>query len=581
MIQNSRKQHLITLFIYCIISLILLYPASTGKVIPKPQDEKTHIAAIVQAREAMKEGQFPLRTAPIEYHGRGYPKFQFYGPSLYQLTSIIYSVIAPNNPCISFNIILFLSFLCGGFFIYRLVWQLTQRFSASLLSGFAYMVSPYFLVDAHWRHSLTETLALGILAAVLYYTFQLFFNEKFSIKHWLLSSFWWYLLITVHIVTFVNFSLFIGLLILLSLHNKKTLIHAFYVGTAYIWACLLAAWFMAPAFLDSSLIRIGRQLTDTLLDSTHLTSLPRLLSFSWTAASEASPYSIAAFYPAIGWPFLIAFLLCFIGVCFGKMKKNTFMVIKLLLLFILAFFITWSPFDFWPYLPKVFTISQYTYRLLAQIIWIGSLLLGFALSMILKEKVSSWFAIPVGIILIGFCSFSWLEIPPQKMMSVQLLMQDPHLGYFGEERNYLISVNTKEIPHDMQIHPTISVKELESFCHRNHGNIQCDLPSSFTGGIAQFPVLYYPDLLAVFVDRQSSSYFPTFFDNGTFSKNASAPKQKSSYLLVGLSLSPGKHAIVFEFTGLTWANKVSLITIILSILIIIVTWRANIIRPHS
>lgn len=567
-ISQNSQQHLTAFFLYSLLAFALLSPTGSGHVIPRQQDAKTHIAAIVQGKMAMQEGQFILRTAPKEYHGWGYPKFQFYGPTLYFVTSLLYSAIAPDNPYVTFKIIIFISFLLGGFFIYRLSWRLTKHFSASVLSGFAYMAAPYFLIDAHWRNALAETLGLGILAVVLYYTIQLFLDKNFSIKNWLLTSFSWYFLMTVHLITFINSALFIGIFIIL-LSYKKNLIPLLRVATACAWACLLGAWFLAPIFWESSLLHIGRHLTETLMDSNWLTTLPRLLSITSMPSGLANlhPDHLAGpFYPAVGWPFLIGFTLCLFGVFAGRMKQNTALIIKLMFLFLLALFMAWSPVDFWQYLPKMLTVSQYSYRLLAQLIWISALLLAFALSMLLEEKRSdsdsNWLVIPLGILLIGLSSASWLELPALKTKNIHAIMQNPYLGYRHLESNYLISLNTSAIPPQAQLQPDISVKKVVPFCQRIHAITRCHLPESFSGGLTQFPVLYYPDnLIAVSLDNQQPPYFATHYYDPHVKKN--------QYMLVGLSLPPGKHIISFEFIGISWANKISCITLLLSGLLIL------------
>jgi hypothetical protein len=549
-ISDIMQKHLAAFCIYCLLAFALLSPTGSGKFIPKEQDSQTHISAIVQSKASLQEGQFPLRTASIEYNGWGYPKFQFYGPTLYFLTGIIYSVITPDNPYVTFKIILFLSFLLGGFFLYRLSLFFTQHFSASVLAGFAYMAAPYFLIDAHWRYALAEVFGLGIVPILLFYTIKLFFNERFSLKDWLLSGFFCYCLMTTHLITFVNTSLFVGLFILL-LTNTKNLEGLCRTATAYLWGCLLGAWFLAPIFFDSQSFCITRHVSDTLMSFNWLTPLQRLFSITSFPPQDPSPGNLnAPFYPAIGWPLLMGFTICLFGVFCGKMKPYTALVIKLLGLFLLALFMTWSPLNFWQYLPKVLNISQYTYRLLVEAIWIGALLLGLALSIVLEEKMSNWLIIPLGIWLIGLSSASWLMHYPQKTLNVNTLIQRPFLGYSQHsEIGYLVSPFSKL--GKSAIEPSISIQTTKSFCQRNHALIRCELPASFAGGLTQFPVLYYADLLTISVDNKKFPYYPTLNDNRS--------------ILVGIILSPGKHTLVFEFTGISWANKISVIAWILSL----------------
>lgn len=551
-VSETTKKHLAALFLYSLLAYVLLSPTGSGKFIPKTQDAATHIAAIVQSKAALQEGQFPLRTAPLEYKGWKYPKFQFYGPTLYFFTSIINSIIAPNNPYITFKIILFLSFWLGGFFLFRLSLFFTRHFSASVLAGFAYMAAPYFIIDAHWRYALAEVLGLGVIPALLFYNLKLFLNPDFSLKDWLLSSFFCYCLMTIHLISFVNTSLFFGIFIL-SLLNSNNWNGLFRIATAYLWGCLLGAWFLAPIFFDADSFSITRHVSDTLMKFNWLTPLQRLLSITSSSPQYPHPGNLSGpFYPAIGWPLLIGFMICLFGTFCGKMKPYTSLVLKLMLLFLLAIFMTWSPFDFWKYLPKVLTISQYTYRLLLEALWIGALLMGFALSVILEEKMSEWLIIPLGIWLIGLSSASWLAYYPHSTINVEKIIEYPFLGYHQHsERNYLISPLSKL--GKSAIPPSTSIQTTQEFCQQKHSIIQCSLPTAFPGGLTQLPILYYPHLLTISVDGKKFSYYPTTYKN-----------QNIHLVLAGLNLSPGAHTVLVEFTGISWANKLSLIMWILS-----------------
>src|SRR5260370_5716595 len=43
------------------------------------QDLANHVAGIVEAKNALGEGQFPIRVAPRQNDGTRYPLFQYYG----------------------------------------------------------------------------------------------------------------------------------------------------------------------------------------------------------------------------------------------------------------------------------------------------------------------------------------------------------------------------------------------------------------------------------------------------------------------------------------------------------------------
>jgi hypothetical protein len=60
----------------------------------------------------------------------------------------------------------------------------------------------------------------------------------------------------------------------------------------------------------------------------------------------------------------------------------------------------------------------------------------------------------------------------------------------------------------------------------------------------QLPVLFYPNLIDLRIDGKPATYFPLAHPPGP-------------YVLTGITLEPGYHEVVARFRGLVWANVVS------------------------
>ena len=56
-----------------VVAACLMGPITSDTVSPASPDHPNHAAAIVQARQAIDEGQLPLRTAPWQHGGMRYP----------------------------------------------------------------------------------------------------------------------------------------------------------------------------------------------------------------------------------------------------------------------------------------------------------------------------------------------------------------------------------------------------------------------------------------------------------------------------------------------------------------------------
>lgn len=558
----SMRKHWGVFLLYLLLAISLLAPIASSRYAPAGQDWSTHIGLIAQASMAEKEGQFPVRTMPWEFHGVHPATYQFYGPSLYAVGGYLCSHLSPRNPYVIYKILATLSLLLGGFFIYRLSLKWTKSFPAAVLSGFSFMAAPYFLIDINARGALAETVALGVIPFVLYYTYALFSEKNFSIKYFILSSLMWYLLMTTHVVTFVNSSLFIGLFFLL-LSGKKELTRLCRVGFAYVWACLMGAWFLVPLISKAPFLQIaqsGVASSKLLMSANIMTYFSKLLSITALSAVEQGIYGVSEirlpFYPGIGWPMLMGLMVCVYYV-YKKKVENTY-VKKLLLLFALAFIATWSPVDFWQYLPQKLVISQYSYRFLAQIMWIGALLLGWALMLLInnenKERpISHVWMILLGIWVIGSSNASWLTAHYNASVYVGDIVPSPTMGYGNKD--YLM--NPSKIQSDELLMPSWSASKVTAYCHPIENGVACDLPSSFTQGIVQLPTAYYPDLLNIKVDGKRTSYSPTL-------------PNEESVVLVGLPVSAGVHHITAQFVGCSWANKVSVIMVIMSSLLLLV-----------
>ena len=86
---------------------------------------------------------------------------------------------------------------------------------------------------------------------------------------------------------------------------------------------------------------------------------------------------------------------------------NEKLIKALLLTFLLTFILTWSPVDFWKFVPRILVISQFSYRFLAQVVWVGALLVAVAIKLFFNDHDSSAVFF-IGFTLIVLSSSSWL-----------------------------------------------------------------------------------------------------------------------------------------------------------------------------
>jgi hypothetical protein len=426
---HYKHYYLIILF-FAFIAAAIIGPIASEQNIPDMADYANHLAGIIQAKMAFMEGQFPLRITPLEQSGWRYPFYQFYSPTTYTFAGLIYWLITPANPLTACKITIWLALVAAGLFMYRLAYWFVQSKPAALLASVVYLFSPYYIIVVNRLGNLSETLALAMVPAVIYYSLQrYYFPEKE--KTLLQTSLVWYLLATIHLVTFVYTSLMVGIFfVLLTVQTRNHYKNLFKLGIAYIFAAMLSAWFLGPINLLGKYFFLG----DTYKDASNLIYFHPLISYlispvaSITSGASGGIFKV---HPGVGWPVLLAVGVCFYARFYKQSigyKRADYFLPSLLILFSIAFFMVWSPFNFWQWLPSSLLIAQYSWRLLDQVIWIGAILFAWAFLWLYKNKVDLSHVL-LGIFLIALSASPW--IPEIKSSPVQLsdFIKKPVLVY--------------------------------------------------------------------------------------------------------------------------------------------------------
>jgi hypothetical protein len=434
------QQRILLCIFFGIIALSLLAPLNSNRYLPESPDFSNHVAGIVQAKMALTEGQFPLRTAPWQDQGWGNAFFQFYGPLPYLLGGAVYKWVIHSNPFIAYKIIIWSALLLAGIYLFRLVSWLTHSRPVAILASIVYLASPYLLININIRGDFTESIAQCLIPIILYYTLR-YYSKPQDFKRGIATAVIWSALITTHITTFVYSSLFIGLfLLLITLMTENRWKNLIYTGLIYFYSCVLTSWYLVPIILTKKYLFINNQLGNP-TDSAWLTPLPTLLSIT-----AVSPMPLPGngelsipLYAAIGWPILMA-----VGVIiYLLLEKKAFLsnkkkqwTLPLLSIFGIAFFCVWSPINFWQFLPSFLTFLQFSYRLLTQTMWIGTLLFSFAILALFKKNLNIRHVF-IGIVLISLCSSSWLPTQKSSAILIKNIKYKPDLGY--SQHDYLVS----------------------------------------------------------------------------------------------------------------------------------------------
>ncbi len=426
----SYHATLFALFFYSLLAAVILAPVNLINAIPNTHEFVATVAAIIQAKMALSAGQFPLRTMPLEYSGWFYPFYQFYAPSVFTFAGCVYKWLTPASPMLALKFTLWLSLTLGGFFMYRLAYWLVHSIPAAFLAGIIYLSTPYMIISVDRLGNLGEVAALGLLPAVLYYTIaRFYFPDKNSLL--VKAGICWYLLITTHIVTFVYTALCIGLLLLLiTLKNPRHARNLICAGIALFLACLLAMWYLAPVAMFEKYFVIST----TYQDASDITKFhPTLSNLLFSAASNTTNVknTIEALHPAVGLPILFSALIaCFALYSQSKAGKRRadYWLPSLLILFLFTFCMAWSPINFWRWLPSVFLVGQYSWRLLSQVSWLGALLSAWAFCWLFKKNVDARHLV-IGTLIILVSTSAWYPQTEDATLNASSFFRNPLMTY--------------------------------------------------------------------------------------------------------------------------------------------------------
>jgi len=539
-------------FLFSMVATILLIPIASNTHLPNMIDFFNHMAIITQAHEALLDGQFPLRVAPSDLAGFQYPLFQFYSPTSYTIAALIYQAFTSSNPFIAYKITLWSCLVCGGFFIFHLAYKLTQNKSASIFASVAYLTTPFMMISINHIASFNETIAMSLQPLVIYCTLSCY--SSIDLKKTLQTALLWYLLATIHLITFVtlscSISIFIFLLAIQRVQPPKNMVNVLIV---YLFGCFLAAWFLGPIQLLANHLSVIRSFNYYLRWQSIIHLFSPLAHISITEKDSA-----LGIHPSIGWPLLFGIGICFYMIVFEYRSKKTAWITSLFILFFINFFLIWSPLNIWKYVPDFIKVVQYNWRLLNQLSWIGSLLLTYAICRLLESKIKPNY-IYIGIGLLLLTTFVWLPIKEVTYVPINSYststISDANSNYLmdvDKSQQWIQYVDAFPKQENLFILP---FKEVRQHCIKIKNNIRCIISVPSMTKIMELPLFYYPNLLTITINGHPAPYIGILHDY---------------YLIAGIIPEAGQVNIIeFQFRGWLLANYISSMSWMLWLILLI------------
>jgi uncharacterized membrane protein len=535
------KAKILLLAFYFILSISIIAPIANNHYIPTG-DYVAHVSGIINAIKAIKNHQFILRVAPTWDYGWSYPLFQFYSPTPYTVAGII-GALTHLNPWVIFKLCIVIALCLAGLYFYKLILYLTRSKQAAFLSSIIYILAPYLIININVRGDFTEIIAQCLLPLALYVSIKIY--EKPSLKSVLKSSIAWYLIATSHLITFVYSAGFYLLLLTIKyIYDRQDIKIILLNYLAVAFAFVLVAWYLVPVLMFHKIMFINQSMVSP-MDYNFLTLLPSLLGLS-----SVSPIPLPAsgelttplLYPVIGVPIMAsAIMTAYIYFNDKKVSTEFPLLVPLLITFVLAVFAVWSPFNFWKIFPSCMVFLQFSYRLLTQVDLLGSILAGYAVSMLFK--IMDERQIIAGVLLILALSSCLFHTQSSGSITAKQAANDyPIINQF---KDYMVRPETQK---DLIISDKINHN-----CWVNRGIAQCNISIS-NNKIIVLPLLYYPGMLKVTADDMRIKYYPAMY---------------KGYILTAIKLSAGNYKICAQFMGIEWANYLSFFSWVLAINLLI------------
>ena len=516
---------------------------------PQGGDRYQHLSVILDARDALREGQFPPRVAPAMGGGRRYAMFQFYGNLPYGLAGAL-SLLPGVDAHDAWRIVTFLSVTLAGFYAYRCSLSLTRQVWASIVAGVVFVGAPYLSTDFRARFAYAEAVSFCLLPFVFFHSLRAFARPR-SWGAIVAGGVAWAAVAMSHNITYLYGSALMGLFFLtlagrdLGKYARRML----RVGACYGLGLLLVLWYVVPQL---QVLRYIKMAVDNAGATPMATASWSPLYVLVSPVLVTSPTARNTPYMGIqvGWPILAAVALASFQLLrsLGSGRRPLSLrvpgrriIAALLLAFALAFVITWSPVDFWRHVPRLFYNLQIPYRILMFVVLWGSLLAGLSLAALWRRRPggmparTAW--ICVAVVAVAAMPFQGWGLDRLSSRTIRLLEDKP---IFGAADDVYVTVPEKAQAFRLDAPPDVPVVRLgQSAMHvRRGGAVEFDLPDG-ARRIARLPVLFYPRLLDVRVDGRGLDRFG----------------QVDGMLAV--DLPPGPHRVTATLIGARWASWLS------------------------
>lgn len=496
-------------------------------------------------RKCFADFQIPCRWVPDMGYGNGYPIFNFYGVMPYYLGALVSFVL---GYVIAAKFLFFLPLVAAGVGMYLLARELFGKVPA-IVAAVLYLFAPYRALDSYVRGAVGESFAIAIIPFVFYFYLKLI--RSIERRYFVLATVSTALLFISHNIMTLLFTPLIAIWILLWLFKSKWK-GASPVILSFILAFGLAAFFLIPAFLEKSLVQTDSLTRDELDFRAQFVKVSQLfIDRSWNYAGSA-PLSNNTISYQIGWPLWWLVVLSPISLFINKKRKSILIFTFLFLLFIFGIYMTHNKSSFiWEHI-KILAFVQFPWRFLSIIIFSGSLLGAYFLSIFEGKKLT----IICSLIIILTIGLNWQYFRPEHFyFGVTDKTKLSGQNFIDQQKGSLLDYLPKTALEPRQLPPSepyvvTGEAKMKNFVNKsNFWSFDINVKKEAS---VEVPVFDFPNW-TVYVDGKEVDH-----------------NHKNVLGRIGFTLPAGEHAVQGKFLNTpirTFANTTTLVAFLLLILI--------------
>jgi hypothetical protein len=378
---RTRLERIVCFLILLLGALIVTRPMFPAKIPTHPMsDLPHHVRHVEEYRLALAEHQVPPLAPPLQNDRTRAAVFQYYGGTAYLIPGLL--SLWGLDPYRALGLAVFVQVLLGGTFMYRTGRALGAARPAALLAAAAFQVFPYAGADLYARGGYTQVTAYWALPMVFYCMLRLAQTRGWrAVRYFCLASLAWSFFIPQHpIQTVMGACVMLGLIagyVVIDLRRPwREKWPALLTPAASLLGGLAAsAWFWVPVARDYRRLRITphKAFLDAGLSSMKVLFWPfyRELTFPEWAPQLGTLFAIAA---------VVALVLF--------RRTRALGVLSSLGLAALVWIIGWH--DRFPWLERLLSPVQWSYRLMVPAGFLGAVALAAAAAAVWRMLPKRW-----------------------------------------------------------------------------------------------------------------------------------------------------------------------------------------------